>query len=401
MYLQELKLTNFRSHAQTNLAFSPRINALVGLNGVGKTNVLDAIHYLCLCKSNFAANDRAALRKGQDFFRLEGLFYNAAEDYGVDNRPPFRLQTITCTYATIPRAKKQVLADGVAYEALSQHVGRYPLIFIAPDDTRLLTEGSSERRQFLDFTLSQLDSQYLRQLIQYNKILEQRNALLRQGQTGAQIDSLLMVYAAQLSALIAPIYLRRKAMSIALIDEFQSYYTQIATSENEDNLAKNNDIETVNIDYQSLVAGANSEETEAIRLYSLRIFTENLRRDQQAQRTSYGTHHDDLICTISEQPVKQAASQGQRKSYLLALKLAQYSLFRRQNPKRLPLLLLDDIFDKLDGQRVERLLRIVSSRQFGQVFISDTNAERLQTLFDKLKLAYTIWEISPSGAEKI
>lgn len=394
MYLQTLKLRNFRNHSQLDLDFSPRINALVGLNGVGKTNVLDAIHYLCLCKSNFSSQDRAALCKGQEFFRLEGLFYNAAEDYGVDNRPPFKLQTISCTYATLPRAKKQVLADGVAYEALSQHIGRYPLIFIAPDDTRLLTEGSSERRQFLDFTLSQLDSQYLRQLIQYNKILEQRNALLRQGQTGAQTDSLLMVYAEQLSNLIAPIYLRRKAMSIDLIQEFQSYYKDIASGKEEEK-------ETVNIIYQSPVAGANSDEAEAIRAYSLRSFADALRRDQQAQRTSYGTHHDDLICTISEQPVKQAASQGQRKSYLLALKLAQYSLFRRQNPKRLPLLLLDDIFDKLDGQRVERLLRIVSSRAFGQVFISDTNAERLQTLFDKLALAYTIWELSPAGAAKM
>lgn len=399
MYLQTLKLRNFRNHSQLDLDFSPRINALVGLNGVGKTNVLDAIHYLCLCKSNFSSQDRAALCKGQEFFRLEGLFYNAAEDYGVDNRPPFKLQTISCTYATLPRAKKQVLADGVAYEALSQHIGRYPLIFIAPDDTRLLTEGSSERRQFLDFTLSQLDSQYLRQLIQYNKILEQRNALLRQGQTGAQIDSLLMVYAEQLSNLIAPIYLRRKAMSIDLIQEFQSYYKDIASGDIVS--GEEEEKEIVNIIYQSPVAGANSDEAEAIRAYSLRSFADALRRDQQAQRTSYGTHHDDLICTISEQPVKQAASQGQRKSYLLALKLAQYSLFRRQNPKRLPLLLLDDIFDKLDGQRVERLLRIVSSRAFGQVFISDTNAERLQTLFDKLALAYTIWELSPAGAAKM
>jgi DNA replication and repair protein RecF len=393
MYLQQLKAVNFKNYAELNLDFSPRINAIVGMNGVGKTNILEAIHYLCVCKSNFHASDRPALRKDADFFRLEGLFYNKAFDFGVDNRPPFRLENIACTYSAPPKAKKTIFHDGQAYPKFSEHIGRYPLVFIAPDDTRLLTEGSTERRQFLDISLSQLDPTYLRHLIDYNKLLEQRNALLKQATWGSDFDKLLLVYAEQMSIAAAYIYAERQRLTVKLIATFQHYYAQIVAGSD-----AQKQVETVHIDYESVL---HQHEAQPVGEYCYQLFAQNLLRDKQAQRTTQGIHTDDLACLLSDLPVKQAASQGQRKSYLLALKLAQYALFRQKDADRLPLLLLDDIFDKLDAERVQNLLHIVTADDFGQIFITDTNANRLTDLLQNLRRNYTLWQISPTGASKL
>lgn len=392
LHLREIKLWNFKNYEEVELDFSHKINALVGLNGVGKTNILDAIHYLCLCKSNFVSQDKLNVRKGEQFFRIEGSFCNPAVDYGVDRRPPFKFEQIACVYMMQPKPKKTMLADGVAYGSLSEHIGKYPLVFIAPDDTRLLTEGGADRRQFLDATISQMDSKYLRDLMQYNRILEQRNALLKQGLQGVEIDKLLLIYARQLADLAAYIYMQRKKIVAEINISFQEYYRDIVAGGEAATKT-----EAVYITYESQL---NGDDLAAVAEDIYLQYGQQLRRDQQAQRTTLGTHLDDFLGFIDGQAVKTAASQGQRKSYLLALKLAQYQLFRALNPKRLPLLLLDDIFDKLDARRIRHLLRIVSGDDFGQLFISDTNRERLEVLFKELGRDYKMWEIEGGKARR-
>lgn len=386
--LQSLLLSNFKSYAELELNFSLKINAFVGMNGVGKTNILDAIHYLSMCKSNFHGSDKPSIRKGEDFFRIQGFFIVKAFDFGVNFQPAIKLESIACTYTIQERAKKTMYRDGKAYAKFSEHIGRFPLIFIAPDDTQLLTEGSSGRRQFLDQCLCQLNNQYLQKLIIYSKVLEQRNALLKQGIFSKEQEELLLVYAQQLAEAGAYIFEQRKNLSLELIENFQRYYTQIVNGLATEN---NNIIEQVHIAYDSILQEASSTSNLQDFLYTK--FLESIHRDKLAQRTTIGIHQDDLLCYIDEQPVKQAASQGQRKSYLLALKLAEYDIFRKKDAKKLPILLLDDLFDKLDEHRVNNLMQIINQESFGQVFMTDTNAQRIQNLLYKTKQDYKIFEV--------
>lgn len=386
LYLHRLRLAQFKSYEALELEFSPAFNAITGKNGIGKTNILDAIHYLCVAKSHFHNSDRPSLRRGSDYFRIEGDFClpntssSAAED-GV--RLPFRFQQIACKYITQPKGKKTLSHDGKAYERLSDHVGQFPVVCIAPDDTRLITEGSSERRQFIDFTLSQLDGDYLRALVQYNQILEQRNALLRDSDAAryGDTDQLLLIYSQQMNAPARYIYLQRRQFIEQLLPLFQQYYHQIASHSRSDGTQT----ESVLLTYQS-------DLDESADLYSLHL--QNLARDKAANRTTAGTHLDELTCLLSEQPARQAASQGQRKTYLLALKFAQYALMRQAQPQRRPILLLDDLFDKLDEDRTRALLHLIAQRdQFGQIFLTDTNAARLQPLLEELQRDYRLFPL--------
>lgn len=349
MQLKSLTLTNFKNYESQTLSFCAKINGLVGKNGAGKTNLLDAIYYLCMCKSYFGMSDNAIIRHEQDFFRSEGRF--SKQDDGFKIVAKVRL-----------RKKKELECNDVPYGKLSEHIGLLPVVVIAPDDTRLATEGSEHRRRFMNETLSQLDKTYLKHLIHYNKILSQRNAALKQmASEGRFDDALLTVYDTQLLPGAAYIYERRKQ----LVEDFLPVFTKTYAAISEDR-------ETVNCKYHSPLHEADMAQ----------LLTQNRAKDKILQRTTTGIHRDDLVFTIREKPVKRYASQGQLKSFILALKLAQFELFRKEKEET-PILLLDDIFDKLDDSRVGQLVELLLGESFGQVFITDAHEHRLRELLSE------------------
>jgi DNA replication and repair protein RecF len=344
LHLQDLTLSNFKNYRSQTLRLSPKLNCLTGLNGMGKTNVLDAVYYLCMCKSHFTTTDAHLVLKNEDFFRLEGNFIL---DNGKKMKVVSKIQ---------PRKVKVFEHDGVAYEKLSEHIGKIPVVMIAPDDTALVTEGSEERRRLIDITLSQLDPFYLSQLVVYNKVLEQRNALLKQfAQQHNYNISLLEVYDEQLIRPAQYIFEQRIAFTNWLAPQFQAYYKVISA-----------DKEQPNCFYESKLHDNDFQ----------KMLVENREKDRILQRTTSGIHRDDLVFTFNDnQPAKRFASQGQLKSFLLAIKLAQYEVLRQRTSK-MPILLLDDIFDKLDAERVAQLLSLLAGDNFGQLFITDTQKER-------------------------
>jgi DNA replication and repair protein RecF len=345
LHLTTLILTNFKNYQSQKLQFSQKLNCLTGLNGMGKTNVLDAVYYLCMCKSHFSTNDTHLVLQGEDFLRLEGDF-NLGE--AKKTKIVAKVQ---------PRKLKIFEHDGVAYDKLSEHIGKIPVVMITPDDTALVTEGSEERRRLMDNTLSQLDQSYLHNLLIYNKVLEQRNALLKQfAQTHSFNTQLLDVYDEQLIAPANYIFQQRTLFIDWLAPVFQEYYKTIS-----------GDREQPLCSYQSKL-----QETDFQQL-----LLENREKDRILHRTSAGIHRDDLVFTFQDgNPAKRFASQGQLKSFLLAIKLAQYEVLRQRTGKK-PLLLLDDIFDKLDMERVQHLLSLLANESFGQLFITDTQADRI------------------------
>lgn len=359
MHLEELHLVHFKNYTDQSLTLSPQLNCLVGDNGMGKTNVLDAIHYLCVCKSHFGLLDRQVVQHEANFFRVEGQFKRDG-----------KRETIVCTYA--PRARKTLSRNRVPYARLADHIGLLPLIMIAPDDTLLIREGSEHRRQFLDILLVQYDPNYLRQLMTYNKVLQQRNAFLKSFRHPLEIDTtLLEVYNRQLLEPAAYLHEQRSQMVERLIPLFQTYYKIIS-----------GDKEQVSLSYESQL----NEHT------LVNLFAESQEKDLWLQRTTKGIHKDDLKLLINSYAVKKFASQGQLKSYLLALKLAQYELLR-QHCALPPILLLDDIFDKLDQQRVEQLLELLLEREFGQIFLTDTHQDRVATIVYRLKADFKQFKV--------
>lgn len=360
MYLSKLQLSNFKNCATATLEFSKKMNCFVGENGMGKTNLLDAIHYLCTCKSHFATPDKLTTKHGEFFFRLEGKFKRLGRRY-----------QIVCKYDK-QKQKKVMEANRVAYQRLADHVGLFPLVMIAPNDTRLILEGSENRRQFLDFLIVQIDARYLRQLMVYNKLLKQRNASLKQLDNPSDINfSLLEIYRQQMQAPAQYIYQKRREITTTFKPIFQQSYKAIAA-----------DKEQVDFRYAS-----------QLQKHSLgELFEEAQERDRLLQRTTKGIHKDDLKLTINGYPLKQFASQGQLKSYLLALKLAQYELIRQKNEVT-PILLLDDIFDKLDKNRVQQLLKLLMEYQSGQIFITDTHEQRIGAIAEHLKTDYKQFKI--------
>lgn len=359
MYLTQIKLHNFKNYSRQSLEFSPKLNCLVGVNGMGKTNLLDAIHYLCMCKSHFSVPDRQIIRHEETFFRLDGLFYRKEKK-----------EQIVCKYQ--PRQKKIFECNKVVYPKLSDHIGFLPLVIIAPDDTQLIMEGSEARRQFIDFTIVQLDKNYLNQLLKYNKVLEQRNAFLKSYENPSKIDlKLLEVYDQQLLAPATYIYQQRQAILTSFKPLFKEYYATIS-----------GDKEQVDFEYNSQLQERSLGE----------LLIEAQERDRWSQRTTKGIHKDDLKLLINDFPVKRFASQGQLKSYLLALKLAQYNLIQQKNEVS-PILLLDDIFDKLDKNRVKQLLSLLMEEQFGQVFITDTHQQRVEEITKEIGGNYKQFEV--------
>ena len=318
----------------------------MGKNGSGKTNLLDAIYYLCMCKSYFTNSDLAVARHESNFFRLEGKFERHGE-----------AETVVCKIQL--RKQKVIERNKAAYKRLSEHIGHFPVVMIAPDDTMLAVGGSEERRRFLDNTLSQLDAIYLQHLIFYNKVLQQRNAALKRFAESGRFDQrLLNTYNQQLLGPAQYIHEARQAMIAALNPVFDNYYNLIS-----------NRSEQVSCCYTSKLEGANFAS----------LLAESAEKDRILQRTTVGIHKDDLTFLLNDRPLKRFASQGQLKSFVLALKLAQYHRIR-EHQACTPILLLDDLFDKLDTHRIRGLLELLHDNTFGQVFITDTHEQRLEEL---------------------
>jgi DNA replication and repair protein RecF len=365
--LQQIQLTNFKNYAHADVSCSKGINCLVGKNGMGKTNFLDAIYYLCMTKSHFSLTDSYLVRHEQDFFRLSGQF-----------QTPFANKKIVAKYQV--RKKKVFEANQVAYNRLADHIGELPIVMVAPDDTQLATEGSEIRRRFIDNTLSQIDQAYLQQLILYNKLLKQRNALLKKmGEENKFQPALLATYNQQMLAPAQFIFEKRSEFAKVLQPVFQVMYKYIS-----------NESETVQLSYQSPLQEKEME----------KILQDNQEKDRILQRTTSGIHRDDLNFEIEERSLKKFASQGQLKSYILALKLSQYEILREFKEVE-PILLLDDIFDKLDQYRVYQLLELLINGQFGQVFLSDTNVNRVAKTLKKLNAEHQQFLVQEGTIEAI
>ncbi|MFK7951070.1 MAG: DNA replication/repair protein RecF [Saprospiraceae bacterium] len=373
LYIQALKLTNFKNYEAQTLVFSEYLNCFVGQNGVGKTNILDGIYYLCMCKSHFKTSDRNIMRHGANFFRLEGNFVVSTSM----NKP----QVDKIIAKIQPRKRKDFERNQVVYNRLSEHIGCFPVVMIAPDDTLMAMEGSEERRRFLDNTLCQLDNQYLIHLIRYNKILSQRNKLLKQMAEARTFDEIL-VQSFDVQLLPSAKYIHQKRVEWMSDFEpiFKGYYSQISGKK-----------ESVKCIYQSKLTDTDFET----------LLNENIEKDRILQRTTVGIHKDDLKFIFNDVTVKQFASQGQLKSYILALKLAQYELLRQQKDIA-PILLLDDIFDKLDENRVEQLLELlIHKKSFGQIFITDTHENRVAQIIEKFEMKYQKFVVESGEAKTV
>ncbi len=363
MYLSKLSLTNFKNYEQAEIEFSPKINCFVGNNGVGKTNILDAIHYLSLTKSFFNNIDSSNIRHPEDFFIIQGLFNKDGED-----------DSIFCSFQ---RQKQKVLKrNSKDYQKLSDHIGRYPVVMISPADSGLITEGSEERRKFLNKIISQYDPEYLDSVLKYNKALQQRNKLLKNfRESGSFEEDMLLVWDSQLVRYGNYIYNEREKLVSELIPVFNEYYTFIS-----------DDRESVRLGYRSHLG--DGEFGEALK--------NSLAKDRILEYTTIGIHKDDLGLEMSSYPVKSIGSQGQQKSYLVALKLAKFDYIKRKAGFP-PILLLDDIFDKFDANRVEKIIRLVGNHRFGQIFITDTHQDRLQRILSSLDAEHKLFRIENDG----
>jgi DNA replication and repair protein RecF len=350
MTLDQLHLLFFKNYDEANLAFGPGINCFIGDNGSGKTNLLDAIYYLALTKSAFVSADAQSIKQGADFFVVKGKFSTPALE---------RPETIQVSMRT--GQKKTITHDKQPYDRLADHIGRYPAVLISPYDTDLIRQGSEERRRYFDSLQSQLDHEFLELLIQYNGLLRQRNATLKQGSGSHGFDAL---YLQALDDQLAPVGESLSALRAEFLTQFipvfQRHYAQLADGR-----------EQVVLEYKSQLAGQNFRH----------LLLANERRDMLLQRSTTGPHRDDFVFLMDGLPVKSYASQGQQKSFAIALKLAQFELLAAKpqpssSPATKPLLLLDDIFDRLDDKRIARLLQLVADQTFGQVFLTDTNLAR-------------------------
>jgi DNA replication and repair protein RecF len=357
--LKKLSLLNYKNIAENSFEFESKINAIVGKNGIGKTTILDAIYHLAVGKSYFNPLSTQNIKHGEEFFVIDGIFEK-------ENRN----EQIICSYK---KAQKKILKrNGKIYEKFSEHIGLIPIVIISPSDTDLIIEGSETRRKFIDNVISTFDTSYLNTLINYQKTLQQRNALLKYFALNQVFDAdNLNIYNEQLSEFGHLIFTKRKDFLEKFIPVFQELYEVI--SEN---------AEKVTIEYESQLH-YDSLET---------LLIQNLQKDRITQYTTCGIHKDDVIFNIAGFPVKKFGSQGQQKSFLIALKLAQFD-FIKKHTKTLPILLFDDIFDKLDAFRVQQIVNMVNNDVFGQIFISDTHPERTENIIKQTHKSYKIFNI--------
>ncbi len=365
MHLKKLSLLNFKNYREAGIDFDEGVNAFVGGNGEGKTNLLDAIHYLSLCKSYFNAIDGQNIKQHEEFFILQGVF----DLDGID-------ENISCG---LKRGQKKTFKrNQKEYNRLSEHIGLLPVVMISPTDTNLITDGSEERRKFPDSIISQFDRNFLEDLISYSRALMQRNTYLKRAAQSRSFDlDALEIWNEQLTNSGVRIHAARQRFIKDLIPIFRYYYNFIAGEK-----------ESVDIRYESHLNDGDFKT----------LLSESTDRDRILQYTSVGPHKDDLIFIINGFPVKRYASQGQQKSFLIALKLAHFNFVSKQKGIK-PILLLDDIFDKLDDDRVGKLMELVSQDNFGQIFITDTHPERLLSIFENIGVAIRSFPVKEGEVE--
>ncbi len=357
MILDGISLLNYRNLREVNVTFSPKINCLIGSNGMGKTNLLDAVYYLSFCKSAVNASDSLNIMHDEPYFMLQG---NYCSDSGIEAE-------VSCG---LKRGdKKQFRKDGKLYERLSDHIGSVPLVMVSPADNELIAGGSEERRRFMDVVISQYNKEYLQSLIHYNRALQQRNALLR-GEHEPDADMLSLIEEMMVDEALCINRCRTD-----FIDELVPIFTKFHNSITGGN-------EQVALTYRSHLSDGNL----------LDILRNSRGDDRRLGHTSKGVHRDELVMQLGGYPLRREGSQGQNKTFLVALKLAQYD-FLRVKGKETPLLLLDDIFDKLDSRRVEQIISLVSGKDFGQIFITDVNREHIDNILEQITGEYRLFNV--------
>lgn len=367
MYLKTLSTANFKNIREISIDFSSRLNCFIGDNGAGKTNLLDAIYYLSFTKSFFNPIDQMNVRHDENWFMIKGLYERNDA-----------VEQIICSFQA--GQKKQVKRDSKAYRKMSEHIGLLPLVMVSPGDANLILGGSDERRKFIDGVISQYDAVYLTHLLRYNRTIMQRNNLLKQAALENYFDDeVFELYDDTLSELATHIYEKRNDFISKLEPVFQRYYTDIS-----------NGAEQVTLSYQSDL------ERESLK----KLLNYHKERDKKLQFTTVGIHKDDLILKLGEHAIKKLGSQGQQKTYLTALKLAQFDFIKQISGVK-PILLLDDIFDKLDKKRVEQIIKMVDGEQFGQIFITDTNREHLDSILRSVSSDYNIYNVSDGNIRKV
>lgn len=366
MILNHISILNFKNLEEVELDFSKKINCIIGHNGMGKTNILDAIYYLSFCKSFFNSIDSQNIMHDREFMVVQGFYSTDSGDSEV----------IYCGLKR--RQKKQFKRNKKEYDRLSEHIGFIPLIMVSPSDSILILGGSDERRRFMDVVISQYDKEYLEALMKYNKALMQRNTLLK---SEKMPDDDVMTILEELMAQTGRVVFEKREKFIAeFIPVFQEIYSTISQNS-----------EQVSLEYES------HAKTDDL----LTLFKENRAKDKIMGFSLKGIHKDDLIMELGDFPIKREGSQGQNKTYLIALKLAQFDFLKRTGSKTIPILLLDDIFDKLDASRVEQIVRLVSSDKFGQIFITDTNREHLDKILSNNEGEYKLFFVKSGNINEI
>jgi DNA replication and repair protein RecF len=359
MILKSLSLLNYKNFDDYKVEFDAKINCFVGPNGVGKTNILDAIYHLSFGKSYFNPIASQNIKHNEDFFVVDGVYE--------------KNERFEKVIVSLKKGQKKIIKrNGKAYDRFSDHIGFVPLVIISPADRDLIIEGSEIRRKFIDGVISQSDKSYLEYLLNYSKILSQRNALLKYYALNNNFNKdSLDVYNEQLSNYGNKIYNKRKLFLEAFVPIFKSRYKSIS-----------NNNEIVELSYSSQLHDNSL----------LELFNKNINKDRMLQYTSVGIHKDDLDFSIKGYPVKKFGSQGQQKSFIIALKLAQFDFIKRQSGVT-PILLLDDVFDKLDEQRVSQIIKLVDDENFGQLFISDTHIDRTEKAIKSVHQSYQMFEL--------
>jgi DNA replication and repair protein RecF len=367
MYIEEISIINYKNLKEVQASFSPRLNCLIGNNGSGKTNLMDAVYYLSFCKSFFNSIDQFNINHEENFFMLNG-------NYRRENSS----EVISCGLQK--GQKKQFKRNSKVYKKLMEHIGLLPLVMITPADTSLILGGSDERRKFMDGVISQYNQNYLDDLLKYNRALLQRNNLLKQFASDHYFDAeLLSIWDEQLVDYGSRIHTERQEFVKKLIPVFQEFYSFISQGNEKVSLTHQSDL------YESSLEN---------------LLKDTQFKDRAAQYTTVGIHKDELVFNIDEYPIKKLGSQGQNKTYLVSLKLAQYEFIKEISEMK-PILLLDDIFDKLDRYRVEQIVKVVSGEDFGQIFITDTNREHLDTIIKKMNADYSIFNVNSGKIEAL
>ena len=359
MFLKELSLTNYKNFENLKFSFETKIVCFVGLNGVGKTNILDSIYHLSYTKSYFNPIPSQNIKHGETFFFISGTYLIKDKEENI-------------LISLKKGDKKRIKRNNKLYKKFSDHIGKIPLVIISPDDRNLIIEGSETRRKFIDGIISQTDKEYLNSLIDYNKTLKQRNALLKMFFNNTDdIKKTIDIYDSQLSLHSQKIYEKRIKFLDEFIPIFKIRYKELS-----------NNKENVEIIYKSDISEENN-------LYKL--LKSSIEKDLRFQFTTKGIHKDDLNFKLDDFPIKKYGSQGQQKTFLIALKLAQFEYLSKLESN--PILLLDDIFDKLDDTRVQQIINLVNEDKFNQIFISDTNKNRSENIIKKVNKSYKIFEI--------